>query len=207
MSHDPRLDELEALANDPETDGGDLADLAEEIGSSIDGLRVLLDGLDRLGRSANPFLLGYVAFPFAKAPWDWEGPGEELNDVVLEFVQRAGQTNDSATLGGCCAALLALHAMGFLKPRSEGDRPMLGQFLLRCLDHPNWETRHDVLNLLHHLHADADLEDLLPATAIAALKQRLGEVAASDGGRFESLAAFLASLEGFYRDEGDVGRS
>ena len=192
MSDKTRFEQLAALADESAPREILLHDLAMSIGADLQGLRELVD---RFADSGNPVLVRYVAVPIARAPWDWGHSDAELNGLVFDFIDRAGQADDGATLGGCLTAVHGLNAVGLLAARSERDRTTLGDFMLHYLDHPDLNVRSGCLQVMSHLYADHMLENVLASEAIGALKQRIRQLARKGG---VDLLEDLEPLRGFW---------
>jgi hypothetical protein len=191
---DPRLDLLDAMADDPDVDGGRIYDTMIDIGSNLAGLRTLVD---RYASSDHPLLPGYVAMALARAVWDWEPADPALCGIVLDFIDAAGTTTHPGALATTCGVLEGLNSEEILHVDAPDRRERLARFLLHCLDQDHVVAQGGCIDLLNDLETTGTLQRVLASSAISLLKERLAHLAAEDR---EELRDGLASLRTFWAE-------
>jgi len=164
---------------------------AIRIGSDLDGLRALVE---RFAGSGNRLLVRAVAFPLAHAAWELD-ERDELEGLVLRFLEEAGSTDDAGTLITAANALQGLRAKGLLTARTRHARSVIGAFLIRCLEHNAPTVHAAILELMGHLQADGRLEQILSPEVAAALRARLDQLAAQETAQGYNC---LSALQGFW---------
>lgn len=196
VTDDSEVRDFEILAAAKDVDESDLNTAAIRIGSTLDGLRALID---HYASSPNVLLVRAVAFPLARAPWEFEKIDAQLNELVLEFIRATGDTNDAGTLSSTATAVQGLIARQLLAPRTDDDRESLGGLLLRCLRHTDSNVRATGLQLMGHLSAKGQLRQVLSPAVESALRSQVALLAAQEEAEF---ADELAALRDF-RDDRD----
>jgi len=190
---DDALRRLEELATAADVDEFALNTEAIRIGSDLQGLRALVE---RFAWSGDTLLVRAVAFPLAHAAWEFD-ERDELEGLVLRFIEATGSTDDAGTLMTCSNAVHGLRAYGQLAVRTRHDKQLIGTFLLRCLQHDATTVHAAVLELMGHLQADGRLQQILTPEMATAIRARLDQLApqeAADG------YAFLSALRDFWRN-------
>lgn len=192
----PDFETIDRIAGAATVEESKLAEAVTSAGEDTNGLHLLVN---HYGPSADWRVLGYIALALSRLAWQRGTGDERFPSVLSDFMATVRTRYHPGTL---ISTLNALHGLCVTETieLQHGPRRRIGEFLLRCLNHPDSGVRTSAVEVLCHLWDGGVLATLLAEDTTSGLRRRLADMAARE--EDDLLKDDLKSLDGFWMEAG-----